>query len=75
MSDNKREPVRLIRLPQVVDRVGLKKGAIEDRLNPSSPRYDATFPRKIKIGRNSVAWLESEIEFWIEQQVMRSKST
>ena len=75
MLENKSEPVRLIRLPQVVDRIGLKKGAIEDRLNPSSPRYDKTFPKKIKIGKNSVAWLESEIEFWIEQQVLRSKTT
>ncbi|MBF8651808.1 AlpA family phage regulatory protein [Pseudomonas putida] len=74
MYDRESKPKRLIRLPTVVERVGLKKGAIEDRLNPASPRYDETFPKKVKIGKNSVAWLEEEVDFWIECQVERSRA-
>lgn len=74
MHDRESKPKRLIRLPTVVERVGLKKGAIEDRLNPASPRYDETFPKKVKIGKNSVAWLEEEVDFWIECQVERSRT-
>lgn len=74
MHDKQYKPKRLIRLPTVVERVGLKKGAIEDRLNPASPRYDETFPKKIKIGKNSVAWLEEEVDIWIGWQVERSRA-
>ncbi|MCQ4311060.1 AlpA family phage regulatory protein [Pseudomonas stutzeri] len=74
MHDKEYKPKRLIRLPTVVERVGLKKGAIEDRLNPASTRYDETFPKKIKIGKNSVAWLEDEIDLWIERQVEQSRA-
>lgn len=74
MLDREIKPKRLIRLPTVIERVGLKKGAIEDRLNPTSPRYDETFPKKIKIGKSSVAWLEEEVDYWIECQIERSRA-
>ena len=74
MHEGEYKPKRLIRFPTLIERVGLKKGAIEDRLNPASPRYDDTFPKKIKIGKNSVAWLEEEVDVWIDQQIQRSRA-
>lgn len=52
---------RLLRMPQVLDRVGLKKTVIYERIKAG------TFPKPIKLGSAS-AWLENEIESWIAQQ-------
>ncbi|MFA0945874.1 MULTISPECIES: helix-turn-helix transcriptional regulator [Pseudomonas syringae group] len=57
---------RILRLKQVLERVGLSRSTIYDRINPASPRYDSSFPKPIKIGRSAVGWLESSINKWIE---------
>ena len=67
------KPIKLIRFSKLVERVGLKRGAIYERLNPSSPRYDETFPKQIKIGTNSVAWVEEEVEAWIDWKIKKSR--
>lgn len=50
---------RLMRRPEVLERVGLS----------SSTLYEMTaageFPAPIPIGRQAVAWLESEVDAWI----------
>ncbi len=53
---------RIIRLPQVIDRVGLAR--------PTIYRYirAGLFPKQIKIGRQS-GWIESEIESWINERM------
>lgn len=60
---------RVLRLKQVLERVGLSRSTIYDRMNPASPRYDDTFPKQIKIGSSAVGWLESSISKWIESLV------
>lgn len=49
---------RLLRMPQVLDRVGLKKTVIYERIKAG------TFPKPIKLGSAS-AWHAQEIEAWI----------
>ncbi|RYY77954.1 MAG: AlpA family phage regulatory protein [Moraxellaceae bacterium] len=56
---------RIIRLPQLVQRSGLARSTIYDRMNPKSPRYDETFPKKLNLGGSAVGWLESEVEQWL----------
>lgn len=58
---------RLIRRPEVEQRTGLQKSAIYQRAK------DGTFPRPIKIGTYNVAWLESEIDAWVEERVAESR--
>lgn len=60
---------RVLRLKQVLDRVGLSRSTIYDRMNPASPRYDRSFPKPMKIGSSAVGWLESSINTWIESLV------
>lgn len=65
-------PVRILRLKQVVDRTGLSRSTIYDRINPNSKRYDASFPKPIKLsggkeGSGAVGWLESAVNRWIKQ--------
>jgi prophage regulatory protein len=58
---------RLIRLPQVKAMVGLGTTAIYDKIKKGE------FPRQIKLGRLS-GWVESEVQDWISQQIMASRS-
>ena len=60
---------RVLRLKQVLDRVGLSRSTIYDRMNPASPRYDDSFPKPMKIGSSAVGWLESSINKWIESLI------
>ncbi|ENG3801789.1 helix-turn-helix transcriptional regulator [Proteus mirabilis] len=56
---------RLLRLPDVIKKVGFKKSWIYQHIN------QGTFPRQIKLGDRSVVWLESEIDDWIEQHLLQ----
>lgn len=50
---------RLIRLPEVMDRVGMKRSAIYQRMR------EGRFPRSRSLGSRCAVWIESEIEDWI----------
>lgn len=54
---------RLIRLPEVITRVGLKKTAIYSRIREGS------FPKPRRLAVNCVAWPESAIDKWVETQI------
>jgi prophage regulatory protein len=53
---------RIMRLPEVCERVGLGKTAIYGRIK------DHTFPSPIKLGRAS-GWIEEEVQNWVESQI------
>ncbi|MFE8114773.1 AlpA family transcriptional regulator [Brenneria goodwinii] len=50
---------QLLRLKQVEEKTGLKRSQIYLYMKSSC------FPRSIKIGPASVAWLEAEVDEWI----------
>ncbi|MEZ5692303.1 MAG: AlpA family transcriptional regulator [Altererythrobacter sp.] len=56
-----RSPARLLRLPEVMDRVGLKRSAIYQRMS------EGRFPKSRSLGPKCAVWLEAEIEEWIRQ--------
>lgn len=51
---------RLLRLAAVIDRVGLEKTAIYDRIS------SGTFPAPAKLGTNTARWFESEVDEWMQ---------
>lgn len=61
---------RIIRMPELTMMLSLSKSTIYDKLKVGSPRYDASFPRAIKLGMSAIGWRQSEINQWI---VNRSK--
>lgn len=75
MSSSNQYSRRILRIKQVIDRTGLSRSTIYDRINSKSPRYDPSFPKPIKLNANAssntgaVGWLESDIEAWIEQRI------
>lgn len=50
---------KIIRLPQVVAAVGLKKSAIYKKIKLGE------FPAPIKLGAHASGWLESDVQQWI----------
>jgi prophage regulatory protein len=61
---------RILRLKQLTKRIGLGRSTIYDRMDVQSPRYDATFPKPIKLGTAAIGWIDSEITAWIEQRII-----
>lgn len=57
--------VKVIRIHQLVDKVGISRSSIYEKLNPQSARYDSLFPKPIKLGASAVGWVEAEIDEWI----------
>lgn len=51
---------RLIRLPEVMSRVGLRRSAIYQRMS------EGTFPRSRSLGAKCAVWVEVEVEEWID---------
>lgn len=60
---------RILRLPAVRERLGLSRSTIYDRMNPRSPRYDASFPIAVKLGGVAVGWTESSVDEWLQQRI------
>lgn len=54
-------PARLLRMPDVMARVGMKRSAIYQRMS------EGRFPKSRSLGPKCAVWVEAEIEEWIEQ--------
>jgi len=52
---------RLLRLPEVMARVGLKRSAIYQRMT------EGRFPKSRSLGTKCTVWIESEIDEWIRR--------
>lgn len=55
--------MRLIRLPEVIARVGIKRSTIYQRM------AEGRFPKGRSVGPKSTVWVEAEIDEWIESIV------
>lgn len=70
------QSMRILRRPQVEQKIGLSRSAIYERLDPESRYYDAEFPKPITLGNGKnppVGWIEAEIDAWLNVQVKRSR--
>ena len=52
---------RLVRLPEVIARVGLKRSAIYQRMS------EGRFPKSRSLGPKCAVWVEAEIDAWIRK--------
>lgn len=59
---------KLLRITAVIERTGLSRSTIYDKMNPKSRRYDPSFPKKKRISENAVGWLESDLSIWISEK-------
>ena len=58
---------RFLRLPQVKASTGLSKSSIYARI------AEGTFPKQIPLGPRLVVWVESDIQNWINEQVLAAR--
>jgi len=56
-------PMRFLRLPEVEQRVGLKRSAIYQRMS------EGRFPKSRSLGTRCTVWIEGEIEAWMLRQI------
>jgi prophage regulatory protein len=54
---------RLIRLEEVKRRTGFQKSSIYNRIT------EGIFPRPVPLGARAVAWVEDEIQEWIDSRI------
>ncbi|ADP96851.1 hypothetical protein A6779_15265 [Marinobacter adhaerens] len=73
MTGTPKREIKFIRLKVVIKKTGLSRASIYNRLKKSSKYYDAAFPKQIRIGGGAVAWIEYEIEDWMELQIEKSR--
>ena len=56
---------KIIRAKQLAEMLGIGRSTLYDWQNQGSPRFDPTFPKRIRLGKGSVGWLLDEINLWI----------
>ena len=56
--------LNVLRLPQVIARVGLKRASIYRYIS------EGHFPKAITLGPRAVGWLEHEIDGWLHQRLL-----
>ena len=61
MQTDHRKSERLLRLPQVLDRVGYKRSRFLDLVR------QGVFPRPVKLGARAVAWPESVVDDLVDR--------
>ena len=61
------KPETLIRLPEVQRRTGYGKAWIYRLISQKK------FPSSVKIGTRAIAFVESEIDEWVDQRIAKSR--
>lgn len=61
-------PMRFLRLKEVIALTGLGRSSIYKFMDEN------TFPKTVSLGGRAVAWVESEIEEWMEQRLALRES-
>ncbi|HDX8593507.1 TPA: AlpA family phage regulatory protein [Aeromonas dhakensis] len=62
------EPLRVIRLPELVKYLSVSRSTIYSWTSPRSPQFDQSFPKKIRLGSRSVGWRLSDIQHWLKNK-------
>lgn len=75
IKENSSKPMlRILRMRQLRECLGLSASTIYDRLNTMSPRYDCNFPKPIKLGASAVGWIEEDVCRWIDSRIAESRN-
>ena len=61
---------KFIRLPEVINRTGYRRTAIYEKID------EGVFPQPVNLGPRAIAWVESEVDSWINERIQeRDKTT
>lgn len=59
---------KILRPKQACELCGIGRTTLYDKMNPKSKRYDASFPRPIKLSLSAVGWFEQDIIDWLNSK-------
>ncbi len=59
------DPMRFLKLKEVMEKTALSRSAIYRKMN------DAEFPKSVSLGERAIAWVESEVDEWMEKRLER----
>jgi prophage regulatory protein len=60
--------LKFIRLGEVLSRIPLSRSAIYSKISAGE------FPKPVSLSSQSVGWIESEVQAWMEKRVAASRS-
>lgn len=60
---------RVVGAKLACEMLGLRRSTFFDKQNPSSARFDPSFPKRIRLSSRRVGWLLSELEMWISKRI------
>jgi prophage regulatory protein len=60
---------RMLHIKEVMYHTGFGNSTIYSMLDKKSKHYDSTFPIQVKLSKGRVAWVESEIEEWLDAKI------
>ncbi|ASG04982.1 DNA-binding protein [Vibrio anguillarum] len=58
-------PMRFLKLKEVMEKTTLSRSAIYRKMN------DGEFPESVSLGERAIAWVESEVDEWMEERLER----
>jgi prophage regulatory protein len=61
------QPASFLRLPEVLRRVGLSRATVYAQIKQGS------FPYPVSLGPRSVAWIDNEIQSWIDGRISAAR--
>ncbi len=56
-------PMRFLKLKEVMEKTALSRSAIYRKME------EGEFPEKVSLGDRAVAWVESEVDDWMEERL------
>lgn len=72
LSNKHAQMLRMICLRQLIEMLGISRSSVYEKINPKSPRYDASFPRPIKLGQASIRFELQAVERWLQLRIEQS---
>ena len=60
---------QMLRIGEVEKLLGVNRSTVYDWMDVKSKRYDASFPKQVKVGPRAVRWVESQLAAWIESKI------
>lgn len=55
--------MRFLKLKEVMEKTALSRSAIYRKMN------DGEFPQSVSLGERAIAWVESEVDEWMEERL------
>lgn len=75
MTNTNFPQLQVLRLRDVTQRLGLSRSTLYDKMSPTSPRYDPSFPRPFKLGAASIGWTAASIDHWTQSRMNSSNAS